>query len=54
MTDDGMTPLKIAKQNGDKEMERFLRTQWGAKDIDVFSIAEAQIRQEEEMGLDKE
>lgn len=54
MTDDGKTPLKIAMDNKDNDMERFLRTQWGAKEIDVFSIAEDQIRREEEMGLDKE
>lgn len=48
MTNDGRTPLSIAIDNGDEAMEEFLRTKWGAKTIDVFSIAEEQIRMEEE------
>lgn len=53
MTDDGKTPLTIAETNQDKAMEAFLRG-WGAKKIDVFSIAEDQILEEEGLETEKE
>jgi hypothetical protein len=52
MTDDGKTPLTIAQMNQDTAMEAFLRG-WGAKKIDVFSIAEDQIKEEEEQEAER-
>jgi ankyrin repeat protein len=39
MTNDGLTPLKIAIENGNKDFEKLLRKR-GAKEITVFMIAE--------------
>ena len=46
MTNEGNTPLTIATENNDTEMINFLK-QCGAKIIDVFYLAEEQIRLEE-------
>jgi ankyrin repeat protein len=39
MTNDGLTPLKIAMENGNKDFEQLLRKR-GAKEITVFMLAE--------------
>jgi hypothetical protein len=39
MTNDGLTPLKIAQQNQDQEIEKLLRAS-GAKELDLFTIVE--------------
>lgn len=39
MTNDGLTPLKIAIENGNKKFEQLLRNR-GAKEITVFTLAE--------------
>jgi hypothetical protein len=39
MTNDGLTPLKIAQQNQDQEIEKILRA-GGAKELDLFTIVE--------------
>jgi ankyrin repeat protein len=46
ITNDGLTPLKIAIDNGNKEFEQFLR-QRGAKEITVFTIAEQDLKQDD-------
>ena len=43
MANDGSTALSIAKKSQNHEFEAFLRNEFGAKDIDVFSIVEDQI-----------
>jgi ankyrin repeat protein len=47
MANDGSTALSIAKKSQKHEFEAFLRNEFGAKDIDVFSIVEDQIESEE-------
>jgi ankyrin repeat protein len=39
MTNDGLTPLKIAGQNEQREMEELLAS-YGAKELDLFTILE--------------
>jgi ankyrin repeat protein len=46
MANDGSTALTIAKKGQNHEFESFLRNEFGAKDIDVFSIVEDQIEHE--------
>eukprot|EP01124_Arcella_intermedia_P021051 TRINITY_DN2878_c0_g1_i2.p1 TRINITY_DN2878_c0_g1~~TRINITY_DN2878_c0_g1_i2.p1 ORF type:complete len:866 (-),score=256.85 TRINITY_DN2878_c0_g1_i2:93-2690(-) len=45
MTNDGSTPLSLAMERKDEELVELLKG-WGAKKIDVFSIAEDQIENE--------
>lgn len=52
MADDGETALSIAKKDQNhnpnaKEYETFLREEFGAKDVDLFSVVEDQMQQEE-------
>jgi len=46
MANDGSTALSIAKKSQNHEFEAFLRNEFGAKDIDIFSIVEDQIENE--------
>jgi hypothetical protein len=46
MTNDGSTALSIAKKNNLLEFEAFLRNEFGAKDIDLFSIVEDEMKLE--------
>jgi ankyrin repeat protein len=46
MANDGSTALNIAKKAQNHEFEAFLRNEFGAKDIDLFSLVEDQIESE--------
>lgn len=48
MANDGSTALTIAQKNQNYEFEGFLRNEFGAKEINIYSIVEDQIAQEEE------